>query len=383
MNDERVKQVHPHVAISRGRFARVFGEAGPGSVTVKEVLERLAEAILAEHAVGNEDCAVPLRGLKRLFMQEADAILAATVTLEDARQAVAVEHAFDDWDDVEVGCDRRLDPAFEAAVDAVVDGRIDALRAALDANPGLVTESSPYGHKCTLLHYVAANGVELRRQTSPENLPEITALLLERGAAVDARAGTYGGDANQTPLLLLVTSGHPAEAGVQVDVLKLLLEHGAAPDGLDGGGAPLRYALEFGHDEAARALVDAGATIDDLAAAAGLGIVKRVAELYDDAESDARGRALVRAAQYGRKDVVVWLLDRGVAAGAAPDRGVTALHEAAYGGHEEVVDLLLARGADATQEDDVHHSTPAVWADVGGHEDLVARLRDAESKRKG
>ncbi len=375
MTEEQVRRVHPHVVISKRRFVRVFGEDGPGDAPVKDVLDRLAAALIEEHASGDSDCAVPLRGLKRLFMREADAILAADVTIEDAREATAIEHGFDGWDEVEAGCDRRLRPAFERAADMVVDGRLDSLRTALDLDGDLVTDASPYGHRCTLLHYVAANGIELRRQTSPANLREIAELLLDRGAQVDARAGTYGGDANQTPLALLVTSGHPVEAGVQVDVVRLLLARGAKPDGVDDAGAPLRLALEFGHLDAARALVDAGARVEDLAAAAGLGLVRQVARLFEDADAATRGRALVRAAQHGRRDVVAWLLDRGVPIGAAPDRGVTALHEAAHGGHDEVVDLLLARDADVGRKDAVHDATPAGWADAGGHEELAARLR--------
>jgi hypothetical protein len=44
------------------------------------------------------------------------------------------------------------------------------------------------------LHYCSANGVEGYRQKTPKNIVEITRILLEAGAEVDARADVYGGD---------------------------------------------------------------------------------------------------------------------------------------------------------------------------------------------
>jgi hypothetical protein len=56
------------------------------------------------------------------------------------------------------------------------------------------------------------------------NLAEITRLLLEAGADVNARANMYGGS---TVLGLLVTSDHPAKAGVTGDVVRVLEAAGA------------------------------------------------------------------------------------------------------------------------------------------------------------
>lgn len=59
------------------------------------------------------------------------------------------------------------------------------------------------------------------------NLAEITRLLLEAGADVNAKANMYGGS---TTLGLLVTSDHPAKAGVTGDVSKVLVDAGAQRD---------------------------------------------------------------------------------------------------------------------------------------------------------
>ena len=51
-------------------------------------------------------------------------------------------------------------------------------------------------------------------------------MLLEAGADVDARADMYGGDC--TPLGLAATSVYPEKAGVQEELMQVLLDHGAA-----------------------------------------------------------------------------------------------------------------------------------------------------------
>ena len=54
-------------------------------------------------------------------------------------------------------------------------------------------------HRATLLHYVAANGVEDYRQTSPSNAVPVAEALLHAGAEVDVLADTYAGGATETP----------------------------------------------------------------------------------------------------------------------------------------------------------------------------------------
>jgi hypothetical protein len=78
------------------------------------------------------------------------------------------------------------------------------------------------------LHYCSANGVEGYRQKTPKNIVEITRILLEAGAEVDARADVYGGDS--TTLGLAATSVHPEKTGVQEELMQVLLDHGAIMD---------------------------------------------------------------------------------------------------------------------------------------------------------
>ena len=79
---------------------------------------------------------------------------------------------------------------FETAVEAVIAGDLDTLRALLRSDPSLVRARSQREHHATLLHYVSANGVEDERQKTPPNAVEVARTLLEAGAEVDALADT-------------------------------------------------------------------------------------------------------------------------------------------------------------------------------------------------
>ncbi len=131
---------------------------------------------------------------------------------------------------------------FESAV-AVVDGDVAVLERLLREDPELVRARSPRPHRATLLHYVAANGVEDDRQRTPANAVEVARMLLRAGAEVDAVANMYGGQA--TTMSMLVSSQPPARAGLQVALVETLLDFGAAIEG------PLMTALAFGYRDAA------------------------------------------------------------------------------------------------------------------------------------
>ncbi len=252
---------------------------------------------------------------------------------------------------------------FEAAVDAIIGGDLPALESLIRRNPDLVRARSTRDHHATLLHYVAANGVEDARQMTPPNAVEIARCLLEAGAEVDALANTYGGGKAQTTMNLLVSSVHPAKAGLQEALVELLLDFGAAINGLEDEGTPLMTALAFGYSGAADTLVRRGARVDNVVAAAALGradLVDRLCSGGDAAKPalaalhwirlprDLNQRielALVWASAYGRTAVVKRLLDQGVDPAAKDKDDMTALHWAAANTNLDVVKLLLRRGA--------------------------------------
>lgn len=79
------------------------------------------------------------------------------------------------------------------------------------------------------------------------------------------------------------------------------------------------------------------------------------------------------AASFGRANMVQWLIAHGANVNAEMPFGGTPLHQAAYAGHEDIVDLLLQSGAEAslrTRDGD----TPADKARERGHLALAERL---------
>src|ERR1035438_7912986 len=84
---------------------------------------------------------------------------------------------------------------FESAVEAVVAGDEPELRRLMRETPSFVRARSTRTahfearvHRATLLHYVAANGVERSRQKTSKNAVAIATILLDAGAEVDALA---------------------------------------------------------------------------------------------------------------------------------------------------------------------------------------------------
>ncbi|MBV8567450.1 MAG: ankyrin repeat domain-containing protein [Methylobacteriaceae bacterium] len=313
------------------------------------------------------------------FIPDSD-IRDAALSLDDARLTVARFYDFLDWSAlaawVEAVSHEGPVLEFESAVEAVVNGDLAALEDALRRDPALVRARSgrvchfdPPVHRATLLHYVGANGVEAYRQKTPPNAVEIARALLEAGTEPDALADMYGAEC--TTMSMLVSSSHPAEAGLQVPLLDLLLDFGAAIEGRGTRkwGGPLLTALIFGMGDAARALARRGARID-LPALAGLGLLEDMARLLPSADAEARHRALSLAAQHGHVEIVRLLLD----AGEDPNRynpegqhsHSTPLHQAVLTGNEALVRLLVERGARLDIRDTIWQGTPLGWALYGG-----------------
>ena len=121
-----------------------------------------------------------------------DAVRAASLERDDARMVLALEHGFASWANVAAFADAVQHPGpiadFELAVEAIVDGDLAPLRAMLRAHPALVRARSTRRHRATLLHYIAANGVEGERQRTPPNAVEIARTLHDAGATPDAVA---------------------------------------------------------------------------------------------------------------------------------------------------------------------------------------------------
>ena len=285
-------------------------------------------------------------------------------------------------------------PAFARAIRAIIHGDAPALRAELAAAPDLVHARSGSIHRATLLHYVAANGIEDALQRPVPNADEIARILLAAGAEVDATCDAYEGRC-PTTLALLVSSDHPARAGVSARLVHVLCDAGAAVDGLASDRLPLSSTLLFGRVECVDALLARGARTDNLVFAAAGGELSWVGRWLDrdptlvvapcptfplDADRTVLAeQALVFASLCGRLEVVRLLLDRGTHIDATPPGShwtATALHTAAGQGHRAVVELLLARGADPSIKDARYQSTPLGWATHMGRDDVAALLTE-------
>jgi ankyrin repeat protein len=179
-----------------------------------------------------------------------------------------------------------------------------------------------------------------------------------------------------------VSSTPPAQAGVQVALVDTLVDYGAsiAPAGEGNWTSPIETALAFGKHDAATALVRRGASIDTVAAAAGLGRIDDVRRMLPSARAEDRHRALALASQLGRAEVVSMLLD----AGEDPNRfnppGTHShslpIHQAIAAGHLNVVRLLIERGARLDVKDTIHQGTPLSWAEYCQKPEIAAFLRE-------
>lgn len=140
--------------------------------------------------------------------------------LEDCRHAIANEYGFSTWNDVLALENTHYNMEFEFCVNSLLEGDTEALKNRLEAKPDLITSKSEYGHKATLLHYTASNGVELWRQKVPMNLEQIIILLINAGADKSALMNVYGGEF--TSHELFTSSAHPFDSGIDTSISELL-----------------------------------------------------------------------------------------------------------------------------------------------------------------
>jgi ankyrin repeat protein len=211
--------------------------------------------------------------------------------------------------------------------------------------------------------------------------PACLALLLEHGGdPSDGLAHALDYDRIEPVRMLLAAGadasdvlGHAVRRGRGAEFIRLLVAHGAALDAPAGEtwrpNAPLRtpyqHAVLRGMDEAASVLASLGASVDvadaDVAVAS-------LASMPDALDYDQQ-EAVLLAALGGRVDAVVEALGvgfTGVIGGGPPG---TLLHWAAWEGSADVVEQLLALGADPVAEAPATYSTPLAWCYLGSSDD--------------
>ena len=229
-------------------------------------------------------------------------------------------------------------------------------------------EGGNYFRHPTLLEFVAENPV--RHGTLPDNIVEVAKVILDTGAKEDQSA-------LNDALGLVSTGCVPRECRVHLPLIDLLCAYGAEPT------SATLAALAHRELEAVDALLRNGAGLD-LVLAAGLGRVEDFQRFLPASTGEERHRALALASQHGHADIVWLLLD----AGEDPNRynpvgfhsHSTPLHQAAAGGHDEVVRLLVERGARPDMKDTLWQGTPAGWARHEGKKDIEEYLQTQEAR---
>lgn len=274
---------------------------------------------------------------------------------DKACSIISYTHNFNNWKDfenynAELSIEHSSVVLFEKAVDAVVFGDINTLNKLVTLHPHLVYERSVRNHHATLLLYIGANGVEDFRQKTPFNAVEVAEMLLLAGAE-DAIGDMYGGT---TTLGLVATSVHPVKAGIQKELIDVLLKygadinHGVAHDHTEG--LLINACLHNGRCEIVEYLAEKGAKLD-LEGAAGVGLIDEVKKYYNEKGAlineilaSKRDLGLMWACGCGRKSVVEFILGNGFDLAKIVD-GMTALHWAVMGGHMDIIQLLLEHNA--------------------------------------
>ena len=228
------------------------------------------------------------------------------------------------------------------------------LRAQREATPHAILDPGPYGPSACV-RPLARYAQVIR--------------LLRSAGGVDAVPSVSGyGRPNRRPTMRL----HDAARLGVVAELRAHLYWGCDVDARHRSGlTPLHLALAGGHDEAARLLIEAGADVLARSSVAPHALPIHAAAWHS-------GTAAVRL-----------LLDRGADAAARDAAGETAVHAAAAGGNEPVLDLLLKTGAVDVAARDGRGRTALYPAAAGGHVSALRLLmaagadvhvRDAEGR---
>ena len=237
------------------------------------------------------------------------------------------------------------------------------------------------------------DGESLYHSTESESA-ECTRILLEHGAQVEGTNAIaaaidddriehvrllleHGGDPNEHPFV-----AHAVRRGCGPAMIELLVSAGAEVDRPGGetwrGDVPLRtpyqHAVLRGKDELAKRLAGLGASTEVDPADAGVASIARgeppVEPLPETLDPDAQ-EVIVLTALRGGLDLVVDTVGpsfRGVV-GGSPEG--TLLHHAAWIGAPDLVERLLARGADPVAPSGAHRDTPLAWAVHGSQHHRV------------
>jgi peptide-methionine (S)-S-oxide reductase len=263
-----------------------------------------------------------------------------------------------------------LDTQFRDAVSAIDAGDIVALQRLITANPALVRErlTSPgawlrdtvggavdgFFKQPYLLWFVAEDPV--RNGKLPGNIAAVTRVIID--AARHEAVSTLQEQLDYT-LTLVSWSWIARQAGVQIDLIDVLVDAGAVTDGNPNN------ALVNGNFAAAEHLLRRGAKLT-LAAALCLGRWDEVDRLVTTASEHQKQFSFVLSALNGKADALRRMMRAGVDVNA-PSAELyphgTPLHHAVCSGSLEAVEVLVEAGAGLGTKDSAWGGTPLGWAE--------------------
>jgi len=220
-------------------------------------------------------------------------------------------------------------PMAQQLIDAVKAGKTDEVARLLDAHPELVTARGDNGTSAILL-------AVYHRQ------PAVAQLFVDRGAQLDIFEASALGRADRITALL---QEDPSRVSAY------------AADGF----YPIGLAAFFGHLEAAKTLIAAGA---DVRAAA---------------RNPFKVQSIHAATASGNLAVVRAVLEAGADANAQQQEGFRPVHEAATRGSRELAELLVSHGADPTLTNDAGKNS-IDFAKEKGHTELVQWMEGLKRK---
>lgn len=251
---------------------------------------------------------------------------------------------------------REVERLLDSGVDPNVrDGDATALTcAAAGSHPEVVTLLLDRGATPTVAALRAAVGstiafgIPTPDSDTPPGREEVVRLLLEHG--VDPNRGVHG----PNPLLYAAWSGQPG-------VVDQLLAHGADPN--RGGRVDSAFITM--------------AQIWPYATKPTTRDGPRLPETRGDVVDNVP--PLVGAVWTGQQDIATRLLDAGADPNLASDEAFTPIYAAAVRGDQELVVLLLARGASPTPTVRPDVATPAEAAEESGYPEIAAILTAASA----
>ncbi|MFY0687113.1 MAG: hypothetical protein JXQ90_08115 [Cyclobacteriaceae bacterium] len=193
-------------------------ESYPQPQKITQYLQELIELMSLGYMKGDHSLAVLMSNHHPDLIGESSyKIMSEKFIQQDYQSVILFDHGFSTWAEAEDA--GNLNIPFETAVTSLVNGDQQKLAALLDEHPEIIHQQSSFGHKAGLIHYIAANGVEIWRQSVPMNATYLVELLLEKGADPHQQNNIYGGS---SMVSLIESSDHPNMAGVADDLISLI-----------------------------------------------------------------------------------------------------------------------------------------------------------------